>query len=593
MERRVLLAIFLAFLVLYTWQALFVKPAPKPGATPGAPPGTAQSAGTAATSAAGAGPTESAAAAGAAATPASAEGTAPLAAEAGATSLVAEAAERDVRVETGEVIAVFTNRGARLKSWRLKRYHNQANEPQELVENGLASQPLPFTLRTGTGSIDTPLNTALYTVAGTPSSSPSTGPVDLRFEYRNTAGLQAVKEFHLDPASFILTFRATVTNGEQAVIPSIVWGPAVGDVAEVSRYTTKAEGILFQDGKVVRLDASKIAKQPAYEGDFKYAGVDDNYFMTAAVQAGASKVTYQPVTIPPAEPKGTARELMSYSIEPRTSAPQKFFVGPKDFDLLTAVDPDVAKAINFGTFTIIVVPLLRSLKWVNGYVGNYGWSIIILTFIINLILFPLRHKSVVSMRKMQEIQPEVKTIQDRYKGLKATDPAKQKMNQELMELYKLRGVNPASGCVPMLLTFPFIFAFYALLSTAIELRGAPWFGWIHDLSAHDPYFVVPILMGVSQVWQQRLAPAAGMDPVQQKMMLFMPVFFTFLFLWYPAGVALYWFVNNIWAIGQQYLTNYMIGPPKLAPAGGGGSSAAARRMRRVGSGKTDAARENN
>src|SRR6185369_7202461 len=303
-------------------------------------------------------------------------------------------------------------------------------------------------------------------VAGTPSSSPSTGPIDLRFEYRNTAGLQAIKEFHLDPASFILTFRATVTNGEQAVIPSIVWGPAVGDVAEVSRYTTKAEGILFQDGKVVRLDASKVAKQPAYEGEFKYAGVDDNYFMTAAIQAGASKVTYQPVTIPPVDPKGTARELMAYSLAPQTSAPQKFFIGPKDFDLLTAIDPDVAKAIIF------------------------------LTFIINVILFPLRHKSVVSMRKMQEIQPEVKAIQDRYKNLKATDPAKQKMNTELMALYKERGVNPASGCVPMLLTMPFIFAFYALLSTAIELRGAPWFGWIHDLSAHDPYFVTPILMGI-------------------------------------------------------------------------------------------------
>ena len=133
------------------------------------------------------------------------------------------------------------------------------------------------------------------------------------------------------------------------------------------------------------------------------------------------------------------------------------------------------------------MPLLRSLKWVNGYVGNYGWSIIILTLIINAIMFPLRHKSVVSMRKMQEIQPEVKAIQERYSKLKATDPAKQKMNQELMALYKERGVNPASGCVPMLLTMPFIFAFYALLSTAIELRGAPFFGWIHDLSAHDPY----------------------------------------------------------------------------------------------------------
>jgi YidC/Oxa1 family membrane protein insertase len=587
MERRVLLAIFLAFLVLYAWQALFVKPAPKPGTTSGATAPAAAS-GSAPT---GPAATESAAAAGTSTPAGSAEGTMPPPAETAAAPLVGETAERDVRVETSEVIAVFTNRGARLKSWRLKRYHNQSNEPQELVENGLPSQPLPFTLRTGTGAIDTPLNTALYTVAGAPSSGPATTPVDLRFEYRTSAGLEAVKEFHLDPASFILTFRATVTNGEQPIIPSIVWGPALGDVAEVSRYTTKAEGILFQDGKVVRLDASKIAKQPTYEGEFKYAGVDDNYFMTAAIQAGTSKVTYQPVAIPAADPKGTARELMAYSVAPQTSAPQKFFIGPKDFDLLTAVDPDVAKAINFGTFTIIVVPLLRSLKWVNGYIGNYGWSIILLTFIINLILFPLRHKSVVSMRKMQEIQPEVKAIQDRYKNLKATDPAKQKMNQELMELYKLRGVNPASGCVPMLLTFPFIFAFYALLSTAIELRGAPWFGWIHDLSAHDPYFVVPILMGVSQVWQQRLAPAAGMDPVQQKMMLFMPVFFTFLFLWYPAGVALYWFVNNIWAIGQQYLTNYMIGPPKMATAAGGG--AAARRMRRVGSGKTDAARENN
>jgi YidC/Oxa1 family membrane protein insertase len=601
MERRVLLAIFLAFLVLYTWQALFVKPVPKPGAatagaTAGATSGATPAADAAAPAATGAGATESAAAAGSLAPAASAEGATPTPspADAAAAPLVSETAERDVRVETAEVIAVFTNRGARLKSWRLKRYHNQANEPQELIENTLSSQPLPFTLRTGTGSVDTRLNTALYTVAGAPASSPAGSPVDLRFEYRDSAGLQALKEFHLDPASFVLTFRATVTNGEQAIIPSIVWGPAIADVGEVSRYTTKAEGILFQDGKVVRLDASKIAKQSAYEGDFKYAGVDDNYFITAALQAGASRVTFQPVAIPPAGPKGTARELVSYSVEPRTSAPQKFFVGPKDFDLLTAIDRDVAKAINFGYFEIIVVPLLRSLKWVNGYIGNYGWSIILLTFIINLILFPLRHKSVVSMRKMQEIQPEVKAIQDRYKNVKATDPAKQKMNQELMELYKVRGVNPASGCVPMLLTFPFIFAFYALLSTAIELRGAPWFGWIHDLSAHDPYFVVPILMGVSQVWQQRLAPAAGMDPVQQKMMLFMPVFFTFLFLWYPAGVALYWFVNNIWAIGQQYLTNYMIGPPKLAAAaGGGGSSAAARRMRRVGSGKTDAARENN
>ena len=189
------------------------------------------------------------------------------------------------------------------------------------------------------------------------------------------------------------------------------------------------------------------------------------------------------------------------------------------------------------------------------------------------------------MRKMQEIQPEVKTIQDRYAKMKATDPAKQKMNQELMALYKERGVNPASGCVPILLTFPLIFAFYALLSTAIELRGAPFLLWIHDLSAHDPYYVTPVLMGLSQLWQQWMMPATGVDPAQQKMMMFMPIMFMFMFLWAPAGLALYWLVSNVWQIGQQYATNYMIGPTAIRHV----RPAAERRVKRVGGGKTEAA----
>jgi YidC/Oxa1 family membrane protein insertase len=160
------------------------------------------------------------------------------------------------------------------------------------------------------------------------------------------------------------------------------------------------------------------------------------------------------------------------------------------------------------------------------------------------------------------------------------------MNQELMALYRDRGVNPASGCVPMLLTMPLIFAFYALLSTAIELRGAPFFGWIHDLSVHDPLYITPILMGISQVWQQRLTPAT--DPAQQKTMMFMPIIFTFMFLWAPAGLAIYWFVSNVWGIGQQYLTNYLIGPPNIRNV----RPPAERRMKRVGGGKTEAAADN-
>jgi YidC/Oxa1 family membrane protein insertase len=580
MERRVLLAIFLAFIVLYTWQALFVKPVPKPG------PESAQ-----ATSVSSPSPVAPAGASGPAEAPlpsVSAKPSAPLAA-----ALVADTAERDVRVETRDVIAVFTNKGARLKSWRLKHYLDQQRQPQELIEH-LASQPLPFTMRAGSDATTATVNEGLYTVSGAPPAASEAAPVDLRFEYRDSAGIHAIKTFHLDPTSYVFSATATVTEGDKALTPTITWGPAIGDVGELSRVVKKSEGILFQSGKVVRLLPKDLAKQSMYDGDFHYAGVDDNYFLVAALPADAVKVSYAPVTIPPpADSKDPARELVSFSVEPhRPDAPLKFFAGPKDFDVLSGIDRDLARAIDFGMFTVIVVPLLRSLKWVNAYVGNYGWAIIILTFFINVILFPLRHKSVVSMRKMQEIQPEVKAIQERYSKLKATDPAKQKMNTEMMALYKEKGVNPASGCVPMLLTMPFIFAFYALLSTAIELRGAPFIFWVHDLSAHDPYFVTPILMGISQVWQQRLAPAAGMDPIQQKMTMLMPVFFTFLFLWYPAGVALYWLINNVFAIGQQYTTNYMIGPPKIRAVASGGT-ATERRMKRVGGGKTDAAARDN
>jgi len=348
----------------------------------------------------------------------------------------------------------------------------------------------------------------------------------------------------------------------------------------VSRYSQKAEVLLYQNDKAQRLASKAIAKQSEYDGEFKYAGVDDNYFMTAALAPGPSTIRYQPVSIPAPAPNDPARDLVAYEIEPhKPDEPIRFFFGPKDFDVLAAISPDLTKAINFGMFTIIVVPLLRSLKWVNSFVGNYGFSIIILTILINVIMFPLRHKGVVSMRKMQEIQPEVKAIQDRYAKLKATDPAKQKMNQELMTLYRERGVNPAGGCVPMLLTMPVLLAMWALLSTAIELRGAPFIGWIHDLTAHDPLYITPIIMGVSQLWQQRMTPSAGMDPAQQRMMLVMPVVFTVMFLWLPAGVAIYYAVTNLWGIGQQYLTNYLIGPPKVRTI----RPPAERRMKRAGS----------
>ena len=573
MERRVLLAIFLSFLVLYTYQSLFV-PAPKPAPSAAPSPNA----------------TDAAAAAHKPA-PAAVESAAGQPATPVAAPLVGVTAERDVRVETDEVIAVFTNRGARLKSWRLKRYRDEKGEPLELVAGDLGSaQPLPFSLRVPDEAATRTLNSALYEVKSAPADATAARSAPLIFEYRDSAGLQAIKEFQFDPAPYAFTFHAFVKIGDRPEVPVVEWGPAVSTSSrEAGKSARQAGGVIYQNGKLLRIRPADLAKQSVYEGNSGYAGVDDHYFVTMAISPGPSKVSLHPVAIPRAPTGSTseqpAAELMSWAIEPASDAPIQFYAGPKDLVKLQAIDPALGKVIDFGWFDFIVVPLLRALNWIHGYVGNYGWSIIILTVLINAVMFPLRHKSVVSMRKMQQIQPEAKAIQERYAKLKTTDPARQKMNQELMALYRERGVNPASGCVPMLLTMPVFFAFYAMLTVAIELRGAPFFGWIHDLSRPDPLYIIPILMGLTQIWQMRITPQTGTDPAQQKMMMVMPVVFMFFFLWTSAGALLYWLVSNVWGIGQQYLTNYLIGPPTVRTV----RPPAERLMKRVGSGKTDAA----
>jgi len=569
MERRVLLAIFLCFIVLYVWQALFVKPAPK-RPVPGSPPATTTAAATPTTQ-------EPAPPPAATAPPAAAAPIEPAA-------VVGDQSERETRIETDDVIAVFTNRGARLKSWRLKKFLDRNHQPLELVATDLApTQPLPLSLRTASERMTTQLNVALY------EARPAANAVT--FEFRNAAGLQATKTFTLGRTPYTVTADVRVTENDHPVDVALVWGPALGDSdAQTGRYAVKPGAIFSSGGKVTRLTASNLAKQGEYDQKFEYGGVDDHYFMTVAMNPGQAKVTYQPLSIPPpANTKEPAREFVSYAVDPSANQPVTFYVGPKDFGTLAAIGPDYVKAINFGMFSVLVVPLLRSLNWIHQYIGNYGWAIIALTILINVILFPLNHKSVVSMRKMQEIQPQAKAIQDRYAKLKATDPAKQKMNQELMALYRERGVNPASGCIPLVLTLPVFLAFYAMLQTAIELRGAPFFGWIQDLSAPDPYYVLPVLVGISQVVQQLMTPQTGVDPAQQKMMLIMPLVLIFVFVASPAGALLYWLASTVIRIGQMQLTNYLIGPPTMrAPR-----PPAERRLKRVGAGRTEAAAKEN
>ena len=566
MEKRVLLAVALSFLVLYGYQALFPPPKPAESAAPAPQVSGSTTPGNAA-----------------APSPAEAEAVAPTTPQ--EAPVVADRDERDIVVENDAVRAVFANRGAVLKSWTLKRYKDGKGASLDLVPQIVRGGPRPFALLVEDGKLSATLRNAIYHANNTALTVGST-PATLSFEYRDASGLAVRKDFVFDPAHpYVVEFTAAVSQNGAPLNPTVQWGPALGTgiVERSGSYNPPAQPIFYRDGSVTRVKTSNIQKSPNEEGVFGFVGVDDHYFLTAALPGNERlHVEYQPVSVP-VEGSTTGASFVSWSTRaPGQTAPSaRYFLGPKDFDVLAGVDRNLVRAIDFGMFSWIVVPLLRALKWVNSYLGNYGWSIIALTVIINLVMFPLRHKSVVSMRKMQDIQPEVKAIQDRYAKLKMSDPAKQKMNVELMNLYRERGVNPASGCVPMLLTLPVLFAFYAMLSVAIELRGAPFVGWIHDLSAHDPLYITPILMGATMFVQQRMTPSTA-DPMQQKMMMFMPLVFTSMFLLAPSGLVLYWTVSNLWAIGQQALTNRLIGPPARP-----GRAEADRRMKSAGAGRTE------
>jgi YidC/Oxa1 family membrane protein insertase len=577
MERRVFVAILLSFAVLYGYQALFVPPqkpnvdvveqkdrSPQPLPAPASTPSP---------------------------TPEKPSEPEPVA-------QTSEASEREIFVDTATSQIVLSNRGGRIIHWRLKDYRDGEGAPVDLVPSDVpVDQPRPFTLLVDDAALTDRLNSVLYRVTGDEGGRVNAASANktIGFEYQDAAGLHVRKEFRFDPKNFVVAFSSSVMNGGNALNPTVAWGPGLGDAGATAgggsfftgNYVQPPQAIFHKDGDVERVTAANIPEQPTVEGDFRFAGIDDHYFLAAVVNPGPTRIEFKPVTLP--GEGETQRQLLAASYRFQ-QPPQdvRFFVGPKQFDALQAVDQELVRAIWFGMFGFLAVPLLTALKWVYAFIGNYGWAIIILTILINLAIFPLRHKSLVSMRRMQALQPQLKAIQDRYSGLKMTDPGRQKMQTEIMGLYKEKGVNPASGCIPMLLTLPVLFAFYSLLSQAVELRGASFGWWIKDLSAHDPLYITPVLMGLTMFWQQKVTPSTA-DPAQQRIMMMMPLMFGFMFLWAPSGLVLYWFVGNLFAIGQQYFTNWWIGPPTIATV----RPPAERRVKSAGSGRTAGAENKN
>lgn len=586
MERRVLIAITLSFLVLFLFQRFVMPPPSAPlesqiGATAGQASGTATPAPgsmAALTQSSNAPSAPAVIQSGAMgdkpvfgiATPGLRTVT-PGAEVGGPTVIVGETAVREIVVETTTVRATFSNRGGRLLHWMLKDYRNEPGTPLDLVPQGIGDDVVkPFTLVVDDAAVTDRINNSLYrVVAAADSIDATTSAQTITFELSASDGLSVTKTFVIEPKGYLVTFSAVVQLGQARLNPVIHWGPGLGD--EIAHRppssffspnsVVSAQPMIYKDGAVERVAPTEAGSQ---EGTFRYAGTSDHYFASLLLNQGSPvpfRIDYAPVNVPvPNEPTRFAT-YMTYSV--RFQAPpekSQFFFGPKALEDLKAIDSELTRAIHFGMFSLLAVPLLGALQWVHGFVGNWGWAIVVLTILINLAMFPLRHKSVVSMKKMQELQPQMKAIQDRYAKYKITDPERQKMNTEVMELYKTKGVNPASGCVPMLLTMPFLFAFYAMLSVAIEIRGADFFAWITNLSAPDPYFVTPILMGVAQFWQTKMTPTTA-DPAQQKIMMFMPIMFSFMSLSFPSGLVIYWLVSTVWTIGQQYATNYLIGAP--------------------------------
>ncbi|MBL0686643.1 MAG: membrane protein insertase YidC [Sulfurospirillum sp.] len=232
------------------------------------------------------------------------------------------------------------------------------------------------------------------------------------------------------------------------------------------------------------------------------------------------------------------------------------YIGPKDHKTLTAIDERLTDVIEYGFFTFIARPLFSLLQFLHSLIGNWGWSIVLMTILIRLVLFPLTYKGMVSMNKLKELSPKIKELQAKYKD------DKQKLNTQMMELYKKNGANPMGGCLPMLLQIPVFFAIYRVLQNAIELKGAEWILWVEDLAVMDPYYILPIAMGITMFLHQKITPTNFTDPMQEKIMKFLPLIFTFFFVTFPAGLTLYWFVNNLFSIAQQYYVNSLFAKNK-------------------------------
>jgi YidC/Oxa1 family membrane protein insertase len=556
MDKRLLLIFALTFLVLLAFQPMLTKYMGKPQ-PPAPPPAQPQ-------------PVTPTATPPAIAPPSHAPGTRQA------------AAETETVIDSDLYRVTFSNKGALVKSWILKKFKDEKGQPLELInkfaqaelpQNGqnvmrpaVEKYGSPMSLWTYDGGLREKLNSALYMASSTGNLQ---APADLKFEYADV-DLVVRKNFHFDD-SYQVKVRTEVVYKGQFVQAYPAWPAGFGDQITPTSYATGVVDYDYGD-KVTRLEVKKVSGGDTLHGPFNWAGASDQYFGAVFLPDqpdSTAMVTFHwGAVIPKTPEKPDPKETVPVSLvgvavgNPGGPTSGRWFIGPKAVDVLDAIrstaapgqstGPNLGAMINFGFFGWVGKPLFIWLKWTQQHiVSNWGWAIALQTIIINLALLPLRLTSMKSALKMQKVQPLVNDIKKKYEKLPMKDPRRAEMNREVSAVFREHGVNPVGGCLPMVIQLPFLWAFYTMLSVAIELRHAHWL-WIKDLSAPDPYHILPITIIVSTWGMQRMTPSPGMDPNQARMMnIMMPVMLG-IFSWaVAAGLGIYWLLGTLIFIVTQ------------------------------------------
>lgn len=549
MEQRLLLAFLLMGLVLFLTPYFYKAPPPPPKTTAPAKSQTAPASSAAVSKAAEAGQAAPAV---------------PMPGQIEASS------EQQFIIDTDIYRVTFSNRGGTLRSWILKNYKDRSGKPLELMNAASYSKVAPpFSVVLRDDKAADALNYGLYV------AKPTADGLGIQYTFSD-GNNYALKTFQFSKSGYLPQITTEVTVNGVPTEHLLQWRGGFGDQTVLNRtgeghavyFDPRVNGI-FSQGKLYSKDAKSVKDGPVIAtGDFSFAGLDDRFFAAVFLPKDNTQIKVETIKddVPPA-PAG--KEEMRVGVEVGGDSVNRFtlFVGPKNVDLLRRVDPKLQQLIDWSWYGVIAKPLFLAMHWVNdNWVHNYGWSIIIITIAINALLLPLRLNSMKSQRKMQALQPKLAAINAKYKGLKLNDPRKAEQNQEVMELYKKEGVNPMSGCVPMLIQLPLIYAFWKVISVTIEMRGASWL-WVTDLSSPETLAIriLPVLMIISQFVIQQMTPTPGMDPSQARMTKLMPLIFGFIFYNFSSGVVLYYLTSNLVGIVQQWIVNRMMPAPSPPP----------------------------